>query len=292
MKLCPLCKSIHLELIYQSTLTKPTPTLNQYLCTSSSYGLHGPIYKCLNCSLVFVVDNAPIKSILNRYQQAQDPLYLAEEAGRIKTFGRHLKILNRLQNPPGKLLDIGTYTGLFPFLAQKSGWRVWGLEPSKWAVLEAKKKYGLEIKLGLLKPGLFKPNSFDAVTLWDVIEHFTDPFEAVKTCHSYLKPGAVLALTTIDVDSLAAKALGHNWPWYMRMHRVYFSKPTIRRLLESAGFKILFFTPHIRYISLRYLASRFKKLDSASQFLAKNSIGDFLLPFYIGDLFDVYAKKG
>lgn len=290
MKLCPLCHSVRRKLVYASTIKSITPAFNQYLCTSNSYGLHGPIYKCTNCGLLYIVDNTPVKSILNRYQEAVDPVYISQEPARIKTFARNLTKLNNLKPKRGKLLDIGAYTGLFLSLAQKSGWRISGVEPSRWAVDQAQKMYGIKIRNGLLSPRLFRTESIDVVTMWDVIEHFTDPKSAVKIAQNYLKPDGVLAITTIDVDSLAAKILKHRWPWLMRMHRVYFSQNTLKKLLENNGFRVVSITPHIRYTSLGYLASRFNT-NLIGKLLTASGLDRVVIPFYIGDLFDLYAVK-
>jgi len=256
--------------------------INQYLCTSNAYGFHGPVYECTNCGLVFVVDNISTKSILDNYDRAEDPIYVAEQQARIQTFARHVHNLEK-HHPKGKLLDVGAYTGLFLYQAKLAGWQVSGIEPSSWAVSQSKKLYGLDLKHGIFKSGSFPKNSFDVVTMWDVIEHFINPIDAINIAYSYLSPGGVLAMSTIDVKSPVARILGKKWPWFMCMHRVYFSKETMIRALKQAGFINIKYYPHIRYISLRYFLSRFSSL--------KLPFDDIIIPFYIGDLFDVYAQK-
>lgn len=277
---CLLCGSKEAILLYKSTLGTQKITGNQYLCTSSNYGEHGPVYQCCNCSFVFIVDDTAEKSIIKSYIMAEDPVYIGEMAARIKTFTNHLKRLNKYFPNKGKLLDVGACTGVFMNLSHKKGWKVWGIEPSKWAVRQAK---GLNIENNILKPDLFPKSFFEVITIWDVIEHFSDPLKALQTVFDYLKPGGVLAMTTMDVDSLTAKLLGKTWPWYMRMHRVYFSKRTMKQILEKAGFTEIKFNPHIRYLSIRYLVSKFAKVRLPFDHL--------IIPIYLGDLFDVYAEK-
>ena len=235
---------------------------------------------------MFIVDNTQVKNILDSYKKVQDPLYIAEEAARIKTFKRHLRNIDKLCQR-GRLLDIGAYTGLFLSLARDAGWQVAGIEPSRWAVAQARKLYHLTLKMGILKRGHFTPGTFDVITLWDVIEHFTDPLQAIRICHSYLKPGGWLIMSTMDIDSLAAKILGPRWPWLIHMHRVYFSRTTMKKILEKAGFTNVFFRAHIRFVSLRYLISRF----IPNRRPISHPLGNLMLPFYIGDLFEVYAQK-
>lgn len=277
---CLLCGSKNKTLIYRSTLGTKKITGNQYLCTSRNYGEHGPIYKCNDCNLVFIVDDTSEENIIKSYTDAQDPVYVNEMDARIKTFSVHLKRLAKYFPKAGRLLDVGAYTGVFLNLARKVGWKVEGIEPSKWAVGQAG---DLSIKNGILRPDIFQKASFDVVTIWDVIEHFADPVKALFIVSDYLKPNGILAMTTMDVKSVTAKILGKKWPWYMRMHRVYFSKQTITRMLKQCGFEDIKFNPHIRYLSIRYLLSKFTKV--------RFPLDSTIIPVYLGDLFDVYARK-
>lgn len=277
---CLLCGSKKKTLIYRSTLGTKKITGNQYLCTSSNYGEHGPVYRCNDCNLVFIVDDTWEENIIKSYTNAQDPVYVNEMNARVKTFNVHLKRLAKYFPKAGRLLDVGAYTGVFLNLARKVGWKVEGIEPSKWAVRQAG---DLSIKNGILKPNIFPKASFDVVTIWDVIEHFSDPVKALFVVFDYLKSDGILAMTTMDVESITARIMGKRWPWYMRMHRVYFSKKTIKVMLTKAGFADIKFNPHIRYLSLRYLLSKFTKI--------KFPFDSVIIPVYLGDLFDVYARK-
>lgn len=284
---CPLCESLKKELLYPSTLEKVKAAKKYYTCTTTGYGIHGPIYKCRDCSFVYIVDDNSLEEINTSYEQVQDALYISEEAGRVKTFSRHLKNLNKICPKNGNLLEVGAYTGLFLSMARDCGWKVKGIEPSRWAVSQAKKLYGISIKQGILKPNYFKKETFNAVVMWDVIEHLPNPLESLCICNAYLKTGGWIAMSTIDIGSLAAKILGPRWPWLMEMHRVYFSKATIKRMLEMAGFVKISFRPHIRFVSISYLVSRF----ALKQGIIPHQIGNIIIPFYVGDIFEVYAQK-
>ncbi len=237
-----------------------------------------------------MVDNTPVKKILNSYQIAEDPVYVVEEKARIKTFSRHLTKINSLRPNKGKLLDIGAYTGVFLHLARQSGWEVSGIDPSSWAVSQAKIRYKINLRQTILRKNLFKKNMFDVITMWDVIEHFNDPIEAVEISHSLLKPGGILVMTTMDIASPISRLLREKWPWLMRMHRVYFSRETMRKMLINHSFSDIIIRPHIRWVSVRYLSSRFNH-HHALTLLHSTGLGNIMLPFYAGDLFDVYATR-
>lgn len=243
-----------------------------------------------------MADQTSVGEITISYEEVVDPTYIEEFPARAKTFSAHLKHLDKLHPNKGRLLDVGAYTGAFMYLAKNRGWQVEGVEPSHWGIKQAKNHYNLGIKHGILKSGYFKNSSFDVVTMWDVIEHFPDPLASLKIASNYLKSGGTIAMTTIDVASPVARLLGARWPWFMQMHRVYFSKQTMRLMLQELGFTGIEFYPHIRWISLRYLLTRIKALIPSmpvpEKLLYRILRSDRpMLPIYAGDLFDVYAKK-
>jgi SAM-dependent methyltransferase len=132
--------------------------------------------------------------------------------------------------------------------------------------------------------------------MWDVIEHLPDPRSALCEMFDTLRPGGVIAVSTMDVDSLAARLSGGRWPWFMTMHRVYFSRATMRRMLEDVGFTDVRMKTHVRWVSLGYLTSRMaaalppagRPLATVVRWLRLTRV---LVPFTIGDLFEAYARK-
>src|SRR5581483_5194972 len=93
---------------------------------------------------------------------------------------------------------------------------------------------GLNVACGKLRGSAFAPGSFDVVTMWDVIEHFPDPAAEVREVHRLLRPGGLVGITTMNVESLVARLLGPRWPWLMQMHLYYFSVRTLRALAGGA----------------------------------------------------------
>jgi SAM-dependent methyltransferase len=137
---------------------------------------------------------------------------------------------------------------------------------------------------------------YDAITLWDVIEHLPDPALDVRSIHAALRPGGVFAVSTMDVDSLFAKALGRRWPWYMQMHLVYFSRRTLCEMLRREGFHIVDVRLHTRRVRMSYLASR---LDAYAPPLARaigaglerTGLAERTVGIKLGDIFTVIARK-
>jgi ubiquinone/menaquinone biosynthesis C-methylase UbiE len=236
-------------------------------------------------------------SIRDTYEAVEDPLYVEERGGRELTFQSHLKPLERITGAPGgrSLLDVGCYTGVFVEIAARHGWDAWGMEPSRWAVEQAKAR-GLRVVQGTLDTAELPEAHFDVVTLWDVIEHVTDPRGALERVNRLLKPGGVVVVHTIDIDSLFARVLGARWPWLMEMHIYYFSRRTLRAMLEKCGFRVLDDRPQGRYLRLGYLANRVGALvplvgKPAEWVVTKLGLRGMAVPIDLGDLITAYAQK-
>ena len=157
---------------------------------------------------------------------------------------------------------------------------------------------GVRIELGALADSEQAPDSLAAVTMWDYIEHATDPRGDVLAAFRLLQPGGVLALSTGDVDSLAARISGRRWHLLTpRHHNYYFSAATLRLLLGSIGFDVVWIGhPGHRY-TLRYLVHKGRTmvdvapLRGLSDRLASARVGAVRIPLNLWDIVTVVARK-
>jgi 2-polyprenyl-3-methyl-5-hydroxy-6-metoxy-1,4-benzoquinol methylase len=295
---CNLCGADDVTVRYPSTIgTEVRGDWRAYRCTHSGYGRHYRIVQCRQCGLVYTDPRLNDRDIVETYEVVEDPLYLEEREGRILTFEHHLKPLERLTGPPNgrSLLDVGCYTGVFVEIAASHGWDAWGLEPSRWAADEAHRQ-GLQVVQGTLETADLPETCFDVVTMWDVIEHLTDPRRALEQTYRLLRPGGLVVLHTIDIDSLFARLMGARWPWLMEMHMCYFSRRTLRAMLEGCGFGVLSDRPQGRYLRLGYLMNRVGALmplvgRPAEWLVTKLGWRGRAVRVNLGDLFTVYARR-
>jgi hypothetical protein len=91
--------------------------------------------------------------------------------------------------------------------------------------------------------------------------------------------------------------MGAHWPWLMEMHIYYFSRRTLRQMLEQCGFHVLSDRPQGRYLRLGYLMSRVGALmpvvgRPAEWLVTRLRLRSVAVPVNLGDLFTAYARRG
>jgi len=322
---CNLCGGGQFVLLCHGVRRAGAADGGAFRCTSFEHGDYTNIVRCVTCSLVM---QAPVDSpeqIEESYRSVSDPTYTREEQGRVRTFDRLLgeieEITARLSagsdgqpclpRAGRRLLDVGCYTGVFLERARKRGWDVTGLEPSAWAAAIARRR-GFPVLNRLLSEATrpcggrtpddggpapcLDAETFDLLTAWDVIEHFVDPRADLATAAGLLKPGGLMALSTMDVESTFARLLGPRWPWLMHMHLYYFSPDTLRALLSRCGLEVVEVRRHRRIVSARYLLQKLAAQSAAFSplllLLARLPLlGGIHVPVNLGDIINVYAEK-
>ncbi len=230
---CPICGSPDTRTRKRNkTVHDPTP--KDFRITDDAYGATGPLTQCGSCGFLFVVYP---RDASEYYAEMEDPTYERGRSYRAIQLRRMVTNLQRIYPGMRTLLDVGAGTGMLVEQAMKMGLDAVGVEPSQWCCRLAKDQ-GLPVLQGTLPHPELAGKSFDAITAIDVIEHVNDPMALLKSCRRYLKPGAAMVLVTPDVESVAARWLGHRWWHYRIAHVGYFSKKTLAIALEKTGFTI------------------------------------------------------
>ena len=299
---CNLCQADDTIIRFASTM--PVQDANghpadpeHFYCTTLSYGEHYRIVQCKQCGLIYTDPRRRMGDVMKDYEAVVDTRYLDEREGRILTFNRNILPLEKMipSHNGHRLLDVGTHVGVFVEVAQKRGWDAWGLELSRWAV-EIGRKNGLNMIQGTLHDAELDSASFDAVTMWDVIEHMADPIAEIREVARILKPGGLFCVHTMDIDSLFARLMGKRWPWLVEMHLYYFSPKTLAMIVEKAGLKVESWRVQGRYLHLGYLLSRLSGwIPALGRFAERLTqilhIDRWVVPVNFGDLFTLYARK-
>ena len=138
--------------------------------------------------------------------------------------------------PRGRVLDVGCGNGGFLVGLKARGWTVQGTDTSA-PGCEVARSRGIPDYHGDLARAGFPDGSFDAVTLWHVLEHVADPLAELAEIRRILRPGGRLVVQVPDADSLTLRLCGDRWfPFDVPRHLQHFTPRSLRETLERAGF--------------------------------------------------------
>lgn len=152
-----------------------------------------------------------------------------------------------LTEKAGRLLDMGCGLGFFLKAIQPySNWETYGREISPAAVRYARDTLGLtNVMCSRLEDTDLPQDSFNLITMWDVIEHIPTPDPVLRHCQLLLKRNGICFIRTPNVHLQLLRARVGRWLWrrdhghtYLqpRDHAHHYSMRSIRELLERNGF--------------------------------------------------------
>ena len=157
------------------------------------------------------------------YAALADVECAGEEDNRRQTAEEHCALVTVALPSRGRLLDVGCATGVFAGVAHQHGWNVTGLDASAWATARARPRHpGVAFVTGPVEAAPFPPESYEAVTLWDVIEHVPSPLDTLRQLHRWLAPRGCLFLNLPNAESGVARCMGRHWVLLLREHSVVF----------------------------------------------------------------------
>ncbi|NRD18548.1 class I SAM-dependent methyltransferase [Winogradskyella eckloniae] len=146
---------------------------------------------------------------------------------------RKLKLINSFESESKQLLDIGCGTGDFLQTALKDNWNITGIEPNESARQIANSKTNNAV-FETEELSKLKPNSFDVITLWHVLEHLPDLEMHTALFKSLLKPNGTLVIAVPNYKSYDAQYYKNFWAAYdVPRHLWHFSKISISELFKK-----------------------------------------------------------
>ena len=154
---------------------------------------------------------------------------------------RYQNDLNRISQfaGNGRLLDIGCNLGLFVKAALKAGYQAEGVELNSECAEYARNTTGVTVYEGLLEKANFLADSFDVVTLFDVLEHVKQPMVLLMEIRRILRPDGILVLQMPNIRSLMATLMHNQWPWLCPPDHVFhFTPHSLRNILAKSGFLV------------------------------------------------------
>jgi SAM-dependent methyltransferase len=195
---------------------------------------------CGSCGLGVLVD-PPEGEALGRLYQSD--LYAAQRPRAIAVAQLAHKAINSIRlaalgAPSGRLLDVGCGKGHFLASARAAGWDATGIEFADSSAEEAKARYGLDVIVDDYMTAEL-PGPYDAVTMWHVLEHLTDPRAAIERARTLLTGDGRLLISVPNLASLQARLFGPDWLHLdLPRHLFHFTPRSLERLLERSGFRV------------------------------------------------------
>jgi len=213
------------------------------------------IARCRACGHMQLDCFPPAAELAEAYGEAASTDYVEEEAGQRETARR---VLERVEawSARGRLLDLGCWVGFLLAEARDRGWAPLGVEPSAWAAGYARDELGLEVLHEDLFAADLPPRAFGAVVLGDVIEHLPDPGGALGRLALLLADGGVVCLVLPDAGSRLARIMGARWWSVIPTHVQYFTRTSLRVLLERLGYEVLEIRTAPKAFTVRYYLER------------------------------------
>ncbi len=211
------------------------------------------IWECKDCTVRFTQNIPGINEIVTYYQSENYISHSDTSKGIINKLYHKvrnrtlLKKRNMIKKVTGKsvgsILDVGCGTGAFLNTMRQSGWQITGLEPDETARTKAKELYNLHLESSE-KLFSLPVNSFDAITMWHVLEHVHDLHIYIKKLKELLKPGGKLFIAVPNYTSYDAKVYKEFWAAYdVPRHLYHFSPASMRKLLATHNIEIISIRP-------------------------------------------------
>lgn len=253
---CPVCDSTAFSIVGKA---------KDYTVSNETFA----IAACADCSLRFTQDVPDAESIGPYYKSEAYISHTDSSKGLINKLyhfvrkrtlkGKRKMILRETGISKGRLLDIGSGTGAFANEMKQAGWEVTGLEPDADARTVAKTLYGIDLET---MQNLFSlpSGSFQAITLWHVLEHVHDLNGYMQQMRNLLADTGKLFIAVPNYTSADAESYKENWAaWDVPRHLYHFSPQAMQVLVEKHGMKILKHRPmwyDSFYVSM--LSSKYK----------------------------------
>ena len=200
-----------------------------------------PMLHCVDCGLRFL-SPIPNEDELRRayaYGRYASETYSLDDRAAAQRMGASSQILDTLTlhaGHPGRLLDVGCSVGDLLLSASRRGWTGTGIEIDPETAAVARTRTGADVRAGTVETVLRPEESFDGIVMNHSLEHFPAPGRDLDTVLQHLAPGGLLLIRVPNMDSLAARALGRAWRWYLPpVHISYFTQGSLSFVLERRG---------------------------------------------------------
>ena len=269
---CPVCDSTNIN---------PLLTVKDHSVSKKDF----VIWQCSNCELRFTQD-APDKDSIAPFYQSED--YISHtntskgvinqlyQKVRKHTLNQKANLIIRNTKPKGKLLDLGAGIGAFLNTMKQKGWEVKGIEPDPGARQQAKNIFDLDLE-DTSALNSFHNQSFDAITLWHVLEHVHDLHDYIEKLKRLLTPDGKIFIAVPNYRAVENSIYKLFWAAYdVPRHLYHFTPSSMEMLMKKHHLQIIHTKPmwfdsfYISLLSSKYKNGKTKWIGAAISGLRSN----------------------
>ncbi len=194
------------------------------------------LVKCSSCDFVFCHKIPTVEELIAHYA-----LYTRANAISEITMKRYDALLDTFEpyRKTNNIIDVGCGDGYFLEVAKKRKWNVFGSEFTPEAIKVCQGK-GIQMTPSPLDPNHYKPDFFDVITSFEVIEHINTPIQELKSFSAILRRGGIVYVTTPNFNSISRNILKAKWNIIeYPEHLSYYTKKTLMFMFHKSNFKCL-----------------------------------------------------
>ena len=231
---CPVCKSGDIHFSFKAK-------------DHTVSGKMFEVWTCKHCTALFTQDIPEMEEMGSYYQSDKYISHSDTDRGFVNRL-YHVVRKYTLQSKKnlicketglkqGNILDIGSGTGAFLDTMKNTGWNVTGLEPGEEAREKGRTLYNVH---SLPSQELFnlQAGSFDAITLWHVLEHVHQLHAYVEQVKKLMTDKGVLFIAVPNYTSHDASHYQEGWAAYdVPRHLYHFSPLSINMLMKQHGLR-------------------------------------------------------
>lgn len=265
--------------------------------------LYDGILQCEVCSYVFAnvhLSDAELAEIYRKNYFFGDEYsdYIADKRIIQKNFEKRFKVLKSFLDPNRhkRLFEIGSAYGFFLDLVRNRFEKVQGIDITEEGIRYSREELQLDVIQGDLLTSNLEDNFSDIVCLWDTIEHLQNPHLYLEKISQKLEPGALVAITTGDINSLNARLRKANWRLiHPPTHLHYFSQKTLTQILNKYDFDVIYkrycgFHRSVDNVMYNILVLRYKQ-PGLYKLLKKLKLTSFDFYLNMYDIVYIIARK-
>lgn len=232
---CPVCNDVHIRKVIEAT-------------DHTVSGENFEIWECANCTLRFT-QNVPGEEQIGAYYKSENYISHSDTSKglvnslyhfvRKRTLSQKKHLIEKVTGKKtGKILDVGAGTAAFLNLMKNSGWKTLGAEPDEKAREKALELYGISL-LPVNEIYSLDKGSFDAITMWHVLEHVHQLHQTVELLKDILSPDGKIFIAVPNYTAADEKMYKNFWAAYdVPRHLYHFSPLSMKILLEGHGLQI------------------------------------------------------